>query len=503
MDKTKKKISGATLSITFIILAAVLAESAGVVQYIYTRREITRQATYRTHRTLKEVQRISMVKTSVETAVQATIGEVERNLDTPAEFTNITIRLVNSNKYINGSAVALKPNYYADKDRLYAPFAFQEDERMRPQSKLIPYDYTTMEWYKLAYKSDSAQWSQPYSDVGGSNLLIYTYSHPIHDDHKHVVGVFTADVSFKEFAFNSENYESFDHVHFWVFILQMIGIAMIIYIVWRSASNIRKVNKLITEQHLLMQELQIASDIQTAMLPANLVQENARHHLDVQVELLSATDVGADFYDYFYVGHSLVFCVGDVPGSNVRASLMMAVTRSVFRTAAMPVGTEKTTTTPSPAAIVKAMNNSLSSISDNQMFSTLVVGVLDLDNARFSCCSAGHPAPILLSPVTGARLMDVAPNIPIGVLPDFDYTEQRITLIDDFTIFVYTDGVYETENGRHETFGMKRMMARLEASAKNEESPARVIGRLKEGLKGFSGETLRQDDAVMVAIKTV
>ena len=63
----------------------------------------------------------------------------------------------------------------------------------------------------------------------------------------------------------------------------------------------------------MTRELQIASNIQSSMLPVTPNQENMRHQVDVKVKLLSANDISADFYDYLYVGHSMVFCLGDVP----------------------------------------------------------------------------------------------------------------------------------------------------------------------------------------------
>ena len=282
---------------------------------------------------------------------------------------------------------------------------------------------------------------------------------------------------------------------------QLLSLVLIVLIVWRSLKSIRKVNELLTGQKLLTQELQIASDIQESMLPPASVQENARHRLEVGLKLLSASNVSADFYDYFYVGHSFVFCIGDVPGSNVRASLLMAVTRSVFRTAAMALS--DASGVPSPAAIVKAMNKSLSSINDNEMFTTLFVGVHDLDTSRLTYCNAGHPWPVILSPNTGARLLELNPNVPVGVMDDYEYTEQQMTLVEDSTAFFYTDGLYETENASHEIFGTKRMMVRLSKSAQNEESPEKIIERMTADLENFRGTAPRIDDVVMVAFRAV
>jgi glycerophosphoryl diester phosphodiesterase len=89
------------------------------------------------------------------------------------------------------------------------------------------------------------------------------------------------------------------------------------------------------------------------------------------------------------------------------------------------------------------MNRAISSINHNQMFTTLFVGALNLQSAQLVFCSAGSPPPIVLSPSLGAKMIQAKPNIPVGIMSDFEYEEQKVTLIDDFVLFLYSDGLYE------------------------------------------------------------
>ena len=439
----KSTIQKAQAGIAFIIFAALLSQAFNVVQYVYTRRKIQQQTVEKTYSDMVKMQNIVNLQTSVESAVHATMGDVR-------------------------ISIAMRPGYYPDKDKLFAPFAFPEskDLKAQPRTKLLPYDYTQQDWFAIPFENDSAVWTEPYFDKGGSDLLIRTFSLPIHDQNNTVIGILTADVFFNEMADDDDfSYDEIDKVNLVGFIFQLLGLLLIIYIVWKYAIKLRQVNKLILEQELLGKELQIASDIQSAMLPNISDIENARHHLDVQKILVSAPDVSADFYDYFFVGQKIVFCIGDVPGSNVKAALMMSVIRSIFRTSAT-LNSEHNLS-PSPAAIISSMNNSLCTINHNEMFSTLFVGVLDLNNAILTYCNAGNPAPVVISPSTGAKLMDVEPNIPVGIMENYEYIEQHITLIEDFTLFLYNDGLYETENIHHEPYGQKRMLTRLQLIQKN------------------------------------
>ena len=500
----KSTIQKAQAGIAFIIFAALLSQAFNVVQYVYTRRKIQQQTVEKTYNDMAKMQNIVNLQTSVESAVHATMGDVRISLDDPDRFYGIVSRLVSNNDHIVGSAIAMRPGFYPDKDSLFAPFAFPENKDLKgqPRTKLLPNDYTKQDWYAIPFENDSAMWSEPYFDKGGSELLIRTFSLPIHDQNNTVIGILTADVFFTEMADDDEfSYDEIDKVNLVGFIFQLLGLLLILYIVWKYAIKLRQVNKLILEQELIGRELQIASDIQAAMLPNISDIENARHHLDVQKVLVSAPDVSADFYDYFFVGQKIVFCIGDVPGSNVKAALMMSVIRSIFRTSAT-LNSEHNLS-PSPAAIISSMNNSLCTINHNEMFSTLFVGVLDLNNAILTYCNAGNPAPVVISPSTGAKLMDVEPNIPVGIMENYEYIEQHITLIEDFTLFLYNDGLYETENIHHEPYGQKRMLTRLQASSRHTTDPKKLLSTMQEAVESHRGSAAQRDDLLMLTIRMV
>ena len=98
-------------------------------------------------------------------------------------------------------------------------------------------------------------------------------------------------------------------------------------------------------------ELYIASAIQMAMLPKIFPPFADRPDLNIHGLVEPAKEVGGDLYD-FYVRHDkLFFCIGDVSGKGVPASLVMAMTRSLFRT--ISAHEEKA------ATIVKVMNNAV------------------------------------------------------------------------------------------------------------------------------------------------
>ena len=127
-NQIKSSIQRARAGIAFIIAAAVLSQLVNMAQYIYTRKSIQKQSVEKTYNNMLKLQRTAKLQTSVESAVQATMGDVRVNLNNPEMFYGITSRLVANNEYIVGSAIAMRPGYYPDKDKLFAPFAYPENK---------------------------------------------------------------------------------------------------------------------------------------------------------------------------------------------------------------------------------------------------------------------------------------------------------------------------------------------------------------------------------------
>ena len=142
-------------------------------------------------------------------------------------------------------------------------------------------------------------------------------------------------------------------------------------------------------------ELNVAHNIQMSMLPKTFPPFPERNDIEIYGILKPAKAVGGDLYDFFIRDEKLFFCIGDVSGKGVPASLVMAVTRTLFRNVAAH--------TTEPSHIVQAMNDAISDSNDNNMFVTLFVGVLDLHTGHLRYCNAAHNAPYLQNATTRNR----------------------------------------------------------------------------------------------------
>ncbi len=266
--------------------------------------------------------------------------------------------------------------------------------------------------------------------------------------------------------------------------LQILGIIMLILIITFFGKNQLEYQKLSQQREKMEGELRIASDIQMSMIPKTFPPFPEREDLDMAAKLSPAKEVGGDLYDYFISQEHLYFCIGDVSGKGVPASLLMATTRSLFHSVA---SREK-----SPAKIVSSINENLSEMNEKNMFVTFFCGVLNLKNGKMVYCNAGHNAPIILR--EDIDFLPVVSNLPLGVVEGFEFKEQVIELSYDDALFLYTDGLTEAENIRHELFGEERVAAVLH--------PRRgAYGHLKAMLSAvneFVGDAPQSDDLTMV-----
>ena len=239
-------------------------------------------------------------------------------------------------------------------------------------------------------------------------------------------------------------------------------------------------------------ELKIAHDIQMSMLPKTFPPYPERDDIDIYGSLTPAKDVGGDLFDFYIREEQLVFCVGDVSGKGVPASLVMAVTRSLFRNVSAHVL--------DPSKIVYAINNALTDGNDTEMFVTLFVGVLDLQTGHLRYSNAGHNAPVLLSDSVSEIPCDS--NLPAGVMDNWDFSLQELDIRKDDVIFIYTDGLNEAEDACHQLFGEERMLKQLKQQlAVGQTEPQAIIEEMGKAVHTFASGTEQSDDLTMLAIK--
>ena len=246
------------------------------------------------------------------------------------------------------------------------------------------------------------------------------------------------------------------------------------------------------EKASIERDLRIASSIQMGMLPEDFPTKAEREDVQLYATLTPAKEVGGDLFDFYFRGNKLFFCIGDVSGKGVPASLFMAVTRSVFRTVSAHES--------KPDRIMSTINTTIADMNKTHMFVTLFVGVLDLSTGMLHYCNAGHDAPLLVGAGVGELPCD--PNIPVGFMPSWEYSLQEALIYEDTTIFLFTDGLTEAMNADHELFRMERVIdVATKVLSMKEQEPHHFIEHMTNAVHEFVGDAEQSDDLTMMAIQ--
>lgn len=179
------------------IFAAVIVLFSALAVFVANRTD--EMMTAEAERTVKSVvkettTRIDRLMLAVETVVRNSAWIVEEHRQDPDYMSRITQRIIENNKFIVGSAVAFEPNFYREKNRLFAPYSCVTTNG-QVQSFLLPYDYPSQAWYRDAKENGRDGWCEPYFDEGGAGTMICTFSVPLKDEKGNVYAVLTADVS--------------------------------------------------------------------------------------------------------------------------------------------------------------------------------------------------------------------------------------------------------------------------------------------------------------------
>ncbi|WP_433826275.1 ATP-binding SpoIIE family protein phosphatase [Actinoplanes sp. CA-015351] len=233
--------------------------------------------------------------------------------------------------------------------------------------------------------------------------------------------------------------------------------------------------------------------LQRSMLPEHLPELDtfriaARY--DVGVDGNAA---GGDFYDAFrLVDGRLAMVLGDVAGHDVRAAAVMGQVRAALRAMAL--------TDPAPPSVLAGLDRLVTSLGaesrNEEIFVTVVYGVLDPADGTITLASAGHPPPVLRraghhgEPAT-AELVKVPPGAPLGLGGRWQTGTLRLEPGD--TILMFSDGVVE-RRGHPLNDGLDALVAAAAASASGD--PRNMCSLATAAVAGTT-----DDDVAVLAVE--
>lgn len=235
------------------------------------------------------------------------------------------------------------------------------------------------------------------------------------------------------------------------------------------------------------QELRIARDIQQALLPEHIA---APRGWSIRTHYQPARVVGGDLYDVLPLadGH-LGLVIGDVAGEGVPAALLMATTRTIFRSVVAQGAT-------SPAEVLSRANGLLYPDTPHNLFVTCLFAVLDPSTGRLRYANAGHVPPLRRQAAEGGSVDQLrARGMPLGLMPDSAYEEKEATVAYGETVLFYSDGLTEAHDAERRMFDIGRLTA---VTASGRADGSALIERVLTELGQFTGSGWEQEDDLML-----
>jgi len=262
----------------------------------------------------------------------------------------------------------------------------------------------------------------------------------------------------------------------------------------RGTQNLVLRNQLSEALANLDRELQVVGEIQRSLLPSELPPIDG---FDLAAYYLTSARAGGDYYDFFPLeGGSWGVFIADVSGHGTPAAVLMAITHAIAHA--------KPGMHWPPAALLKYLNERLArSYTQNGTFVTAFYAVLNPVERTLTYSTAGHNPPRL---VRGEKVisLDQAGALPLGILPDLSYTDERLALEKGDLLMLYTDGITEAmgprrSEGAPELFGTDRLdRVLLEGRG---ETAASTIALVREAVESYTHGAPANDDRTLVAMR--
>jgi len=232
----------------------------------------------------------------------------------------------------------------------------------------------------------------------------------------------------------------------------------------------------------LYEQRRLAETLQRELLPDLRVVPG----LDLASRYLPASHdtLGGDWFDAFPLPRGRVaVAVGDVVGHGVAAAAAMSQLRSALRAYAADGH--------SAAEVVERMNQLMWQLGPRAM-TTLSYAVIDLETETVEHVCAGHPPPLRIAG-GDAEFLDVAPNVPLAVVPAVRFEATVHDCPAGATLLLYTDGLVE-RRGETIDAGLERLRAAAAAEVAGLDGLCeRVVAALVPDQRG--------DDVAMIAAR--
>ena len=246
------------------------------------------------------------------------------------------------------------------------------------------------------------------------------------------------------------------------------------------------------EKKQIERELALAASIQQNLFPAELPVVRG---CDVAAINRPARLVGGDYYDALALDpvrdqREYLFCVADVSGKGIAASLLMSNMQATLRAL---LGREA-----SLAELARCTNELLFVSTPGNKYVTAVLLSLDPGTGTCTYVNCGHTEGLVLRCHGGIEWLPTT-GIALGMFPGQRYDELRLRLAPGDTVALYSDGVTEALNPNDEEFGSQRLIQALRRRAGQPASA--IVSAVLAEIEAFCESTPQYDDITLLVLK--
>jgi sigma-B regulation protein RsbU (phosphoserine phosphatase) len=240
------------------------------------------------------------------------------------------------------------------------------------------------------------------------------------------------------------------------------------------------------ERQRMEQEINIARDMQQALLPRNF---HDYPHLSVSGINFPCLSVGGDYFDVFPVGgNRTAFLIADVSGKGLGAALLATLLQGAL--SGMTLGTD-------PALAFNHINRFLCDHAEVGRYATMFFGIVD-DLGHLEYINAGHPSPFLIRKGVAEDVFTEG-SYPVGLVPEAEYTAVSIKLEPGDTLVLFSDGVTEAMDPGEELFGVPRLR---EVLTGHMQTPLDQLQQtVLESVENFARGASQADDLTLLLVR--
>jgi integral membrane sensor domain MASE1 len=233
-------------------------------------------------------------------------------------------------------------------------------------------------------------------------------------------------------------------------------------------------------QSVLQQKQHSVDTLQRALLPARLPNRAGLRCDALYIPAEREALIGGDWYDALELSDGrIVFSIGDVTGHGLDAAVTAERVRRSISIAAFQ--------TEDAAEIISKADIALQSELDAP--TTAIVAVVSADLSALQYASAGHPPPILASPTTRARLLQLG-GAPFGCGVPILPRTHSVALERGAVIVFYTDGLTESTRNIERSEAAALQAASVLATDPSIEHAAAFVQRCVMGSQRPSDDTV-------------